>query len=104
MCGMYTSSDTNISFSIFLPKEIDSSVTSIQINELKLNVRHADGGYIGASSYQNEGINFLSGYTCTASQVGPNMVTIQIISSSSLGKTNNTPISIDVSSIKLTFL
>lgn len=104
MCGMYTASNTNISFSIFLPREIDSSVTSIQINELKLNIRHADGGYIGSSGYQDAGVNFLSGYTCTAGQVGPNMVTIQIVASSSMGKTNNTPVSIDAKSIKLTFV
>ena len=102
--GLLSNSNTEIRFVLLLHRGL-SKINSITVNTMKLNVRHADGGYVGASSNSavSGGYDFLANYTITATKAGDNAVNICIKKSSSFGYTNNAPLAIEPNNIKLTF-
>ena len=100
--GALSNSNTELRFVIFTHRGLDK-ISSITVNAMRLNVRHPDGGYIGASSSITGGYDFLANYSVTAIKGGSNTISIVVKSSSSFGYTNNCPISIEPNEIRLTF-
>lgn len=100
--GALSNSNTELRFVIFTHRGLDK-ISSITVNAMRLNVRHSDGGYIGASSSITGGYDFLANYSVTAIKGGSNTISIVVKSSSSFGYTNNCPISIEPNEIRLTF-
>lgn len=102
LAGALTGSKKQIIFSIVVPKSLQN-ISSVTVNSLKLNIRTADGGYLGASSYTGGGIDFLNGYSVTAEVAAENIVGFWIISDTAFDYTNNITLGIDVGELKLTF-
>lgn len=100
--GALSNSNTELRFVIFTHRGLDK-ISSITVNAMRLNVRHPDGGYIGASSSIGGGYDFLANYSVTAIKGGSNTISIVVKSNSSFGYTNNCPISIEPNEIRLTF-
>jgi microcystin-dependent protein len=100
--GALSNSNTELRFVIFTHRGLDK-ISSITVNAMRLNVRHPDGGYIGASGSITGGYDFLANYSVTAIKGGSNTISIVVKSSGSFGYTNNCPISIEPNEIRLTF-
>lgn len=100
--GALSGAKKQIIFSITVPKSL-KNISSITINSLKLNIRAADGGYVGASGFVSPGTDFLSGYTVDVGISAENVIGFQITSSTAFNYTNNITLGIDVGEMKLTF-
>lgn len=92
--GLLTTSSKNIHFTIFTPKDM-SYINSITINSYNLDIRHPSGGYIA------NGVTSFDGIVVT--KRSPNMIDITITYNTAVSFTNNTPVSVAVNSLKLTF-
>ena len=102
--GNTTSSNTKLYFSIPLAKSLDD-VKSITLEEMKLNVRHGNGGYTLSNDYVAGGYNVLSDSSITVTndiKTGTNMVTFILTKTSAYNGVNNTPETIQVHSIEFT--
>lgn len=102
--GSTTSSNTKLYFSIPLAKSLDD-VKSIALTEMKLNVRHGNGGYTLSSEYVTGGYDVLSDSSITVTydiKTGANMVTFILSKTSAYNGVNNTPETIQVHLIKFT--
>lgn len=99
--GHVTSSKKNIEFTVITDKNM-LNIDNITLSELKLNIRTADGGYIGASAYTSGGYNFLSSYTVTATKITNNAIRIVIAASSSFDCTNNIPVAVEINKLSAT--
>lgn len=99
LTGYVSSSTKGMYFEIPLPKFL-TDVSSATITAMT-------GGVRGISGYVNgltNGSNLKSGYTVTASVDNPNTLYVSVVSSSTLSNvTNNTPISVALNSISITF-
>lgn len=99
LTGYVSSSTKGMYFEIPLPKFL-TDVSSATITAMH-------GGVRGVSGYVNgltNGSNLKSGYTVTASVDNPNTLYVSVVSSSTLSNvTNNTPISVALNSISITF-
>ena len=93
--GLLTGSAKSIHFTIFTPKDL-SDISSITINSYNLDIRHPNGGYIATA------LTSVSG-TIQALKRSPNIVDITITLNTATSFTNNTPVSVAVNSLKLTF-
>lgn len=102
LAGYTSSSRQAIVFTFFTPKSIEK-ISTITVNTLSINVRHADGGYMGTSAYVAGGYNFLSIGSAEAKKTGPNCVTIYFTLNSAHSYANNTPVSVSQGTIKVTF-
>lgn len=102
--GNTTSSNTKLYFSIPLAKSLDD-VKSITLTEMKLNVRHGNGGYTLSNDYVTGGYDILLDSSITVTydiKTGANMVTFILSKTSAYNGVNNTPETIQVHSIKFT--
>lgn len=102
--GNTTSSNTKLYFSIPLANSFDD-VKSITLTEMKLNVRHGNGGYTLSNDYVTGGYDILSDSSITVTydiKTGTNMVTFILTKTSAYNGVNNTPETIQVHSIKFT--
>ena len=102
--GVVTGGGTALDFSISLPKSL-ANIKAISISELKINSRHADGGYTLSSAFINEGYDVLadSNITVTYSiSTGINAVALYLDTKSKYNGTNNTPQVVQINSIKFT--
>lgn len=99
--GCISNSNTELRFVLLLHRGL-SKISTVTVNTLKLNIRHANGGYIGPTASVTGGYDFKANYTVTAGKCGDNAVNI-CIKGSGFGYTNNCPISIEPNNIKLTF-
>ena len=102
--GNTTSSNTKLYFSIPLAKSLED-INSISLTEMKLNVRHGNGGYTLSSEYVTGGYDVLSDSSITVTndiKTGSNMVTFILSKTSAYNGVNNTPETIQVHSIKFT--
>lgn len=99
LTGYISSSTTGIYFEIPLPKFL-TDVTSANITAMTGGVRGV-GGYVNGLS---NGSNLKSGFTVTASVDNPNTLYVSVVKGSALtNATNNTPISVALNSISITF-
>lgn len=102
--GNTTSSNTKLYFSIPLAKSLDD-VKSITLTEMKLNVRHGNGGYTLSNEYVTGGYDVIADSSITVTndiKTGSNMVTFVLSKTSAYNGVNNTPETIQVHSIKFT--
>lgn len=102
--GNTTSSNTKLYFSIPLAKSLED-INSISLTEMKLNVRHGNGGYTLSNDYVTGGYDVLSDSSITVTydiKTGTNMVTFILTKTSAYNGINNTPETIQVHSIKFT--
>lgn len=97
--GLVTTSTTTVFFELVLPKRLDN-VSTITVNTLT-------GGMRGISGYVNgtsDSSNLRSGYTATAQIVDEYTIRVQVTKSSAMtNTTNNTPVTVSLRAIKLTF-
>lgn len=99
LTGYISSSTTGMYFEIPLPKFL-TDVTSANITAMTGGVRGI-GGYVNGLS---NGSNLKSGFTVTASVDNPNTLYVSVVKGSALtNATNNTPISVALNSISITF-
>lgn len=101
--GILTTSGTVGKFSINLGAPIIAS--SVTINTFKGNIRTATGGYWINTGYVNGGQDYLntSGLTTTA-DINGNQVNFMLSrSSAQSGTTNNTPMTMELNALSLTF-
>lgn len=102
--GSVTNSGTELDVSVYLPKSLEN-ISSITITEMKLNVRHADGGYTLTSAYVNGGYDVLADSNITVTYLidtGINAIMFYARKKSKYNGTNNTPQSVQIHSIKFT--
>lgn len=102
--GYISNSTKQINFTITLPKSM-ANVTA-QLTDLRLNARHANGGYVFGSGYVTNGYNVLtdSSLTVTILTKADDFLTIQIESATAFsGVTNNTPVSISMENLTISF-
>lgn len=102
--GNTTSNNTKLYFSIPLAKSLED-VNSISLTEMKLNVRHGNGGYTLSSDYVTGGYNVLGDSSITVTndiKTGANMVTFVLSKTSAYNGVNNTPETVQVHSVKFT--
>lgn len=95
LSGFLTSSKTSIQFSLPVAKSLEF-ITNITINSYNLDIRHADGGYIGT------GITSVAG-KIVANKRSDNLIEITITLDSATSFTNNSTIAVGVNTLKLTF-
>ena len=101
--GILTTSGTAGKFSINLGAPIVAS--TVTINTFKGNIRTATGGYWINTGYVNGGKDYLntSGLTTTADINGNQVNFLLIRSASQSGTTNNTPMTMELNALSLTF-
>lgn len=95
--GCLTASRGSLFFSFALPKRL-TNISTVTINSIVGGVRGADGGYIVAL-----GTDFSTIGTLTATISSDNYVTIYIQLNTASTQTNNTPISVMMYSVRLSF-
>lgn len=99
LTGYISSSTKGMYFEIPLPKFL-TNVNGANITAMAGGVRGI-GGYVDGLTNNS---NLLSGYTVTASVDNPNTLYVSIVKSSALSNaTNNTPISVALNSINISF-
>lgn len=103
LTGMLTGSAKRITFSVVLPKSYEGR--TVKVTQMKLNVRHVGGGYLFSSAYVTGGYDVLADSTLTVEQTesSVNMLTFGIVKSAAYSGTNNTPVTVGVESLKLSF-
>lgn len=102
--GNTTSSNTKLYFSIPLAKSLED-INGITLTEMKLNVRHGNGGYTLSNDYVTGGYDVLSDSSITVTydiKTGANMATFILTKTSAYNGINNTPETIQVHSVKFT--
>ena len=99
LTGYVSSSTKGMYFEIPLPKFL-TDVSSATITAMTGGVRGINGYVNGLTN----GSNLKSGYTVTASVDNPNTLYVSVVSANTLsGVSNNTPISVALNSISITF-
>lgn len=101
--GYISNSSKQINFTITLPKSMANVTPSI--TDLKVNVRHVGGGYVFTNSYIAAGYDLLADSNLTVSIFSSedDFISVLVESTQALGVTNNTPISISVESLEISF-
>lgn len=103
--GNVTGSKKSLDFTVQLPKSLED-IKNVTFNEIKINARHADGGYTLTDTYLKDGYDVLSDSTIVVTykiNTGTNAITINLDKSSgAFNGTNNTPQSIEINSLKFT--
>ena len=99
--GYITTNSTSISFTITLPKNMKNVTPTI--TELKVNARHVGGGYV--FPYSGSGYDILSDSSLTTEITfkEDDYLTFTIKSNTALSVTSNTPVSISLESITISF-
>lgn len=101
--GYISDSSKQINFTITLPKSMKNVTPTI--TDLKVNGRHVGGGYIFSSGYVTAGYDVLNDSNITVSILSKedDYLTIQLVRSTSWSVTNNTPISMSIESMTISF-
>lgn len=99
--GYITANCTAISFTLTMPKNMKNVTPTI--TDLKVNVRNVVGGYV--FPYNSSGYNVLSdnSLSVSISHKEDDFITVTITSNTALNATNNTPLSITLEAITLSF-
>ena len=99
--GYITTNSTVINFTMTLPKNM--KYVTPTITKLRINARHVGGGYIW--NYSSSGYDVLgdSSLTVSVSFKEDDYITINITSANALGATSNTPVSISLESVTISF-
>ena len=97
--GLVTTSGKDVFFTVTLPKRLDN-VSSFTVDTLTGGMR-GGSGYVDGTS---DSSNLKSGYTVSGIILDSNNIRVQLTKSSAMSNvTNNTPVSVSLRAIKLTF-
>ena len=101
--GILTNSAKRLQFSIPLPKFIPN--LNVAVTGLKINVWITDGGYAIGSGYVTNGYDIIADntITITATIATGNMLNIRLDKTTVFNGTNNTPISVQINELTLSF-
>lgn len=102
--GMLTNAGKSLRFSVPLPKS--KTGLTVTCTEMKLNVRHPDGGYTLDNSFVSGGYDVLLDNTITVTQLttgSDNMVTFNLAKTTAFNGTNNTPQAVTIETMTLEF-
>lgn len=103
--GNVTGSKKSLDFTVQLPKSLED-IKNVTFNEIKINARHADGGYTLTDTYLKAGYDVLADSSIVVTyriNTGTNAITINLDKSSGeFNGTNNTPQTIEINSLKFT--
>ena len=101
--GYISDSSTQINFTITLPKSMKNVTPTV--TDLKVNGRHVGGGYIFSSGFISAGYDILSDSTITLSIANKqdDFLTIMLKRTTAWSVTNNTPVSISIESMTISF-
>lgn len=101
--GYISDSAKQINFTLTLPKSMKNVTPTI--TELKVNGRHVGGGYVFSNSYVTAGYDVLNDSNITVSILSKedDYITIQLQTTTAWSVTNNTPISMSLESLEITF-
>lgn len=101
--GYISDSAKQINFTLTLPKSMQNVTPTI--TELKVNGRHVGGGYVFSNSYVNAGYDVIadSNITVSVSTKQDDFLTVMLQSTTAWSVTNNTPISISIERMTITF-
>lgn len=101
--GYISDSAKQINFTLTLPKSM-ANVTPT-ITDLRVNGRHVGGGYVFSNGYVSSGYDVLndSNITVSIATKQDDFLTIQLVSTTSWSVTNNTPISMSIENMRITF-
>lgn len=92
--GCITASKSQVRFGIFVHKSL-KYIKSITVNYAKLSIRYPDGGYIITTLDVTDYVE--------ADNEGENIVYLLYVPSSAMSPTNNTPVSVEINGLDLTF-
>lgn len=101
--GILTNTKRRLQFSIPLPKFIPN--LSVAVTGLKINVWITDGGYAIGNAYVTGGYDVVadSTITITATIATGNMLNLRLDKTTDYNGTNNTPISVQINELTLSF-
>ena len=101
--GILTNSAKRLQFSIPLPKFIPN--LNVAVTGLKINVWITDGGYAIGSGYVTNGYDIIADntITITATIATGNMLNLRLDKTTVFNGTNNTPISVQINELTLSF-
>lgn len=100
----YTSDNSKqINFTITLPKSMKNVTPTLTV--LKANGRHVGGGHIFSSGYISAGYDLLNdpNITVSFSNIQDDLLTIKLVTTTAWNITNNTPVSISIENMTITF-
>ena len=102
--GMLTNAGKSLRFTVVLPKP--KFGLTVTCTEMKLNVRHPDGGYTLDNAFVSGGYDVLMDNTITVTQLTTgmdNVITFNLAKSTAFNGTNNTPQAVTIESMTLEF-
>ena len=101
--GYLSSGRTQVSFTLPLPKNAEN--VDAEFKSLKLNIRHAEGGYLLSDEYVPGGYDVISDSKLEVKSVvtAGFYLTVTITSSEKFEITNNTPLAITIADMELHF-
>lgn len=102
--GMTTSNNTVLRFTVFLPKSAEN--VTVSCTTMKLNVRNPDGGYTLSNAFVSGGYDVLADNTITVTQLATglgNAITFNLAKSSAYNGVNNTPETVTIENMVLSF-
>lgn len=102
--GMTTSNNTVLRFTVFLPKSAEN--VTVNCTTMKLNVRNPEGGYTLSSAFVSGGYDVLADSTITVTQLATgigNAITFNLAKSSEYNGVNNTPETVTIETMVLSF-
>lgn len=94
VCGSITASKGQIRFGIFTPKLLTNVSNTITVNKAYLTIRNSSGSYILDNNNVASSLGAFKG--------GDNAIYLRY-SKSSISGTNNTPVSVEINDLELTF-
>ena len=102
--GMTTSNNTVLRFTVFLPKSTEN--VTVACTTMKLNVRNPSGGYTLSNAFVSGGYDVLADNTITVTQLATglgNAITFNLAKSSAYNGENNTPETVTIETMVLSF-
>lgn len=102
--GMTTSNNTSLRFTVFLPKSAQN--VTVSCTTMKLNVRNPEGGYTLSPAFVSGGYDVLADSTITVTQLATgigNAITFNLAKSSAYNGVNNTPETVTIENMVLSF-
>ena len=101
--GYISNSSKQISFTVTLPKSMKNVTPTI--TDLKVNGRHVGGGYVFTNAYISAGYDVLNDSNINVSILSKqdDFITIMLESNTAWNVTNNTPVSMSIESMTISF-
>ena len=101
--GYISDNSKQINFTVTLPKSMKNVTPTL--TDLKINGRHVGGGHIFSSGYISAGYDVLNDpdITVSFSNKQDDLLTIKLVTTTAWNVTNNTPVSMSIESMAISF-